>query len=1106
MADKAVSSWLTVARAKLFRDFAFPSALSNPAHTPHFSIEDLDKWVSSEAFEAYEAWKKRKVQEADEDIDVTNIDIATLKEFRQHLLPLSSQSEPFFSLDNVEMWFKSGPFLAMLYSRSPGGRSAHSLHVGARNRDDVDTFWSGSSQAADSRPSSRMSLASDTSLEVPPGSPQTEHEVIEILSSDDEESRPTTIQARNRALDARLSRRQVKIESDDDEVVLVATPVTIQGGTKRGRSETVSSVGSSLSEEADMRNAKAQKTEGTFRLTKKLTVGRLKPVAEIPRTWPVPRNSAAYLVDFEHVQLPQTNKGAQMTMDAFIRHEDQDSWRGSTGHLKGDVGVYGLVPEDPTQSTLCRRVALNCQGIKVCEQFDEGLLAGCERYEKDEDETCEFLTLEGDANESEASSTLAAVARFWALIQQTTCSVHCNGEPTLRKLKKKNRDGKSVFVGCTGWHLQEKYKHRYLSVPWNIDEELLKQVFKNNGTLPSGEDALSFNEKCVLSLHPTRHLETCTFSHVVGARSTSCLLDGKALAAVAPAYSDRRRIRNMIRTTRNQEFPYGEDYDVGSFNEWKVTGFDDRFQRRIIYMTAYSNHEDRAAFDSLWSSLFKVTEKNTGRPLRIQEFFPDDPTSRLLAIILDGDLAQALALGDYLVQYLSKYVSDERRKTLPSDPMELAKLILKFCLLHSQRNIEQLRKGSDLSEEDAQRLKSFPGLGTDDEIADWHRFCQDLQKTNTKVKDWYQQKLNNPFLLTCINQYLSPMSKENWDLTPRDTNLVEGAHAMRNMETSTHLPLLRAILTAQEADNKLAEELESMKTSLIAHRHQNGPAKREKLSAQRRQYVARQTQQRNTHLDEFFSLQQQLTKLKDRIAQSLENTKLLDHKQKEALANFASSSDPDNVDLGKQLKNQIKGELAQRRVWNTEVQDLQARIKGLKSGPLKGVSIPKTPSLRTENSAGVELATTGESSATSNQADLDANLQDGTARTPSPIPMHLDTRGTSDLSYFDEYNSDFGSHIVNEGSHDHQETSEDAFNPALWSTASAGTVDISTVLPLVPQSADEHLPFVDDFDFSPEMMERVAETAQQFGPLPMNWMTDPGFFKSMYTNPGLENQ
>lgn len=105
----------------------------------------------------------------------------------------------------------------------------------------------------------------------------------------------------------------------------------------------------------------------------------------------------------------------------------------------------------------------------------------------------------------------------------------------------------------------------------------------------------------------------------------------------------------------------------------------------ITYLTAYSNREGRAAFDSLWDSLFKVTRDTTGRPLKIREFFPDDPTARLLAIILDSDLAQAQALGDYLVRYMFKYASSELRATLPSDPMELVKFILKFCLIHSQR-------------------------------------------------------------------------------------------------------------------------------------------------------------------------------------------------------------------------------------------------------------------------------------------------------------------------------------------------------------------------------------------------------------------------------------
>lgn len=100
--DDPVSSWLTVADAKRFRDFvsvflsifkhsnhplqpykSFPEAVSNPAHNPHFSIEDLDKWVSSEAYQAYDTWRNRKIQEEDEYLNVSDVDIATLKDFRK---------------------------------------------------------------------------------------------------------------------------------------------------------------------------------------------------------------------------------------------------------------------------------------------------------------------------------------------------------------------------------------------------------------------------------------------------------------------------------------------------------------------------------------------------------------------------------------------------------------------------------------------------------------------------------------------------------------------------------------------------------------------------------------------------------------------------------------------------------------------------------------------------------------------------------------------------------------------------------------------------------------------------------------------------------------
>jgi hypothetical protein len=61
----------------------------------------------------------------------------------------------------------------------------------------------------------------------------------------------------------------------------------------------------------------------------------------------------------------------------------------------------------------------------------------------------------------------------------------------------------------------------------------------------------------------------------------------------------------------------------------------------------------------------------------------DVPTVGRLCISFT--LGTRRALGDYLVHYMFNYASSELRATLPSDPMELVKFILKFCLIHSQR-------------------------------------------------------------------------------------------------------------------------------------------------------------------------------------------------------------------------------------------------------------------------------------------------------------------------------------------------------------------------------------------------------------------------------------
>jgi hypothetical protein len=50
--------------------------------------------------------------------------------------------------------------------------------------------------------------------------------------------------------------------------------------------------------------------------------------------------------------------------------------------------------------------------------------------------------------------------------------------------------------------------------------------------------------------------------------------------------------------------------------------------------------------------------------------------------------------------------------------------------------------------------------------------------------DWHQQKVNNPWLLPSLNQFLSKMDGTSWKLTPNHSNLVEGGHLGTNDVTS----------------------------------------------------------------------------------------------------------------------------------------------------------------------------------------------------------------------------------------------------------------------------------------------------------------------------------
>ena len=95
----------------------------------------------------------------------------------------------------------------------------------------------------------------------------------------------------------------------------------------------------------------------------------------------------------------------------------------------------------------------------------------------------------------------------------------------------------------------------------------------------------------------------------------------------------------------------------------------------------YCDRNTRNAFGRLFSELFRLIPELTGSILKFSAFFPDDPNALLHAIILDAEAAQAQGLGDELLVYVAKNVSEEN-KTLPQNTLDLLTMVLKTCYVH----------------------------------------------------------------------------------------------------------------------------------------------------------------------------------------------------------------------------------------------------------------------------------------------------------------------------------------------------------------------------------------------------------------------------------------
>ncbi|KAF9052208.1 hypothetical protein BDZ89DRAFT_1153643 [Hymenopellis radicata] len=325
-------------------------------------------------------------------------------------------------------------------------------------------------------------------------------------------------------------------DDDDDDEMLFPVAGHIQDSVvpatsrKRAREdspevEIVSyQVAQDLSEpKGPQKRQRKSKTTAQLPITRNLKVDRVVQLAEAPLGWDVSHDEVvAYILDLSKYTgtWPASNSIA-----AFIRSCDQDSWGGGSGGSKNAADSPQVVPFNNAR---CQSVRANCQGIWHCELVPQAFLSGVQRYGlHDADERArKWWDTQRDLNAAQNSSAIVKAVELYKRAHRGRCHYvdddgkQCDALPVIRPLKKRNLNGKKLLIGCDGYEAgQASTAHRLTDIPRDVNEDLVKELFQNDGVLSEATRAkysvIGSSESCSYICQPrnAKGAKLCPYSH-----------------------------------------------------------------------------------------------------------------------------------------------------------------------------------------------------------------------------------------------------------------------------------------------------------------------------------------------------------------------------------------------------------------------------------------------------------------------------------------------------------------------------------------------------------------------------------------------------------------
>ncbi|KAJ7819553.1 hypothetical protein B0H14DRAFT_2600569 [Mycena olivaceomarginata] len=217
-----------------------------------------------------------------------------------------------------------------------------------------------------------------------------------------------------------------------------------------------------------------------------------------------------------------------------------------------------------------------------------------------------------------------------------------------------------------------------------------------------------------------------------------------------------------------------------------------------------SDRATRGPFVLVWNGIFEAIEKkNTGKAINFKVL---SKASSLLGAIGDSEGVQAQVLGDVIILRGMNSSAVNDIPTVTSTVNGILVFIWQTCIVHFKRGVFALEAHVD--DFVFSCLLGFPYLDSLEEITIYSMFCEN----STNPKFGGRTKL---VLLPSLNRCLTSMSKLHWDLTPGDTNPIEGSHVQDNQVNTTNGTLIEAILLAHDYDKNTAQVIMASVTSGI---------------------------------------------------------------------------------------------------------------------------------------------------------------------------------------------------------------------------------------------------------------------------------------------------